>query len=266
MGSAMAFRLYQRAVRRMGEEAAEACVVAAVVAGEGAGVEVARLAEEEEVAEEEEIAAVAAWLRALTASDVSVMITFRVLLNEPRARAARVGDATPHSGARNGNACHAADELTGWPQAIDGLQPGMVRCGMVHNGMVRSGMVRSGMVRGETRRLLYRIAVVDVQPKPPSKVTEHFQSDQRLVRGLATGLATGLARENATGDATGGASGRCDGGATGDTTSTNYSSHSVEALSSCACLRAPAQKTEMADLVTGRRSDLADAGPGGCSM
>jgi hypothetical protein len=80
------------------------------------------------------------WLLALTAADVSVMIALQ-RLEQP-----------------------SAEERT---QPAASLAPGTVQ-------------VPAALAAGHATSFAYRVAVVDVQPKPPSKVREHFDLDTRL--------------------------------------------------------------------------------------
>ena len=184
VGSEGARRCHARAVALLGEEAAHRSIESHVRAGAGAElpgeVRSDRLAGDE-VPETSDasaagvgagtdelatasaarcVATVADWLLALTASDVSVMIALEVL----------------------DDAADEACDVSGgcWAQAEDSRRPGVAR-------------TRGGV------RVAYRVAVVDVQPKPVTKVREHAERDARLVedaagRGGVNAAATGAVR------------------------------------------------------------------------
>ena len=96
------------------------------------------------------LAQVRDWLLALTAADVSVMIAIQ-RLEQPLAG---------HDDADVGGAGARAQPATS-------LAPGTVE-------------VPAELAAGRAASFAYRVAVVDVQPKPPSKVREHFDLDTRL--------------------------------------------------------------------------------------
>ena len=89
-----------------------------------------------------------AWLLSLTAADVSVMIAIQKL---------------DHQSDQN----HMLDQppTAEHIQPVDSLAPGVVH-------------VLTGPAC--VTAFSYRVAVVDVQPKPPSKVRAHFELDTRL--------------------------------------------------------------------------------------